>query len=68
MHATRSIKSTRFAQAVLETAEWIEVGTWTSTADPLMRLRRERPIALHAAAELARRRKKSENKANTCET
>jgi inorganic triphosphatase YgiF len=57
-HATRSIKSTRFAQAVLETAEWIEVGTWTSTADPLMRLRRERPIALHAAAELARRRKK----------
>jgi CHAD domain-containing protein len=57
-HATRSIKSTRFAQAVLETAEWIEVGAWTSTADPLMRLKRERPIALHAAAELARRRKK----------
>jgi triphosphatase len=57
-HANRSAKSTRFAQAILETAEWIEVGCWTSTSDPMMRLRRERPIAFHAAAELARRRKK----------
>ena len=64
-HATRSIKSTRFAQALLETAEWIEVGTWTSTADPLMCLRRERPIALHAAAELARQTKKNQKTRQT---
>jgi triphosphatase len=56
--ASRSIKSTRFAHAVLEAAEWIEIGPWASTDDPMLRLRRERSIQAHATAELARRRKK----------
>jgi inorganic triphosphatase YgiF len=56
--AKRAIRSPRFARAVLDTAEWIEVGPWTASEDPLLRLRRERPIEYHATAELARRRKK----------
>ena len=56
--AKRSIKSTRFAHAILEAAEWIEFGAWTFTDDPLQRLRREGLMGAHAAAELARRRVK----------
>ena len=56
--AKRSIKSTRFAHAILEAAEWIEFGAWTFTDDPLQRLRREGLIGAHASAELARRRVK----------
>ena len=56
--ASRAMQSQRFAHAVLDAAEWIEIGAWTSTDDPMLRLRRERSIEPHAAAELARRRKK----------
>jgi CHAD domain-containing protein len=56
--ASRAVRSQRFAHAVLDTAEWIEIGAWTSTEDPMLRLRRERSIEWHAATELARRRKK----------
>jgi triphosphatase len=56
--ARRAVRSQRFAHTVLATAEWIEIGAWTSTDDPMLRLRRERSIEAHAAAELARRRKK----------
>ena len=56
--ASRAVRSQRFAHAVLDGAEWIEIGAWTSTDDPMLRLRRERSIEPHAAAELARRRKK----------
>ena len=56
--ASRAVRSQRFAHAVLDAAEWIEIGAWISTNDPMLRLRRERSIEPHAAAELARRRKK----------
>jgi CHAD domain-containing protein len=56
--ASRAVRSQRFAHAMLAAAEWIEIGAWTSTDDPMLRLRRERSIEAHAAAELARRRKK----------
>jgi triphosphatase len=56
--ASRAVRSKRFAHAVLAAAEWIEIGAWTSTDDPMLRLRRQRSIEPHAAAELARRRKK----------
>ena len=56
--AKRSIKSTRFAHAMLEAAEWIEFGAWTNTDDPLLRLRREGLIRAYAAVELGRRREK----------
>jgi triphosphatase len=59
--AKRAIKSPRFARALLDTAEWIEVGPWTASKDPLLRLQRECPIKAHATAELARRRKKIRN-------
>jgi triphosphatase len=60
--ARRAVRSTRFAQAVLDAAEWIEIGTWSSSDDPMLRMRRERPIVEHAAAELARRRSKIKKK------
>src|SRR5262245_14348656 len=56
--ASRAVRSHRFAHAVLAAAEWIEIGAWASTDDPMLRLRREPSIETHAAAELARRRKK----------
>src|SRR5262245_23690463 len=60
--ARRAVRSTRFAHAVLDAAEWIEIGTWSTSDDAMLRLRRERSIVEHAAAELARRRKKIKKK------
>jgi triphosphatase len=60
--ARRAVRSTRFAHAVLDAAEWIEIGSWSSSDDPMLRLRRERSIVEHAAAELARRRSKIKKK------
>jgi CHAD domain-containing protein len=63
--ARRAVTSARFANAVLEAAEWIEAGQWTAADDPLLKLQREQPIAPHAATELGRRgekiRKKGKN-------
>jgi triphosphatase len=60
--AAHAVKSPRFANAMLEAAEWIETGQWTIPDDPLLKLRREEPIGAHAAAELARRYKKIRRK------
>jgi triphosphatase len=60
--AAHAVKSPRFANAMLEAAEWIETGQWTAPEDPLLKLSREQPIGAHAAAELARRYKKIKRK------
>ncbi len=54
--ATGSIRSDRFRAALLDMAEWIEVGTWT--VDAGLHELRERPVREHAAELLARLRKK----------
>ena len=56
--ARSAIESDRFRALVLDTAAWIEAGDWTRNADDLARATRDQAIAIAAAAELERRRKK----------
>ena len=56
--AREAIQSARFRTLVLDTAEWVEGGPWTSSEDILIRARREIPIEIYAAEQLSRRRKK----------
>ena len=57
-HAADVVRSARFRALVLQLAEWIEAGRWTQSEDELLRLRREQPIAIHAADEFTRRLRK----------
>ena len=52
--ATVAIRSDRFRNALLDVAEWIEVGPWT--VDEELAKLRERKIGKHAAKRLARLR------------
>lgn len=56
--ASASVRSSRFRALILDAAEWIEAGKWTTTMDDLSRLRRHQPVAAHAADMLGRRWKK----------
>ena len=56
--AHEAIQSARFRTLILDTAEWIEAGPWSTSDDPPIRTRREMPIEIYAAEQLSRRRKK----------
>ncbi len=56
--AADAVRSPRFRALVLQTAEWVETGPWSTDADDLLRVRREGPVQVLAAEELARRCKK----------
>ena len=43
---------------LLDTAEWVEAGHWSTSEDALMRARREMPIDIYAAGQLSRRYKR----------
>jgi len=60
--AQEAVKSARFRSLVLDTAEWLEAGSWSTSEDPLTRARREIPIEIHAAEQLSRRRKRIRRK------
>src|SRR5262249_23384999 len=60
--AQEAVQSARFRTLVLDTAEWVEVGPWSTSKDPLMRAHREMPIEIHAAEQLSRRRKQLRRK------
>ena len=49
--------SSRFQDLVLDMAEWIAVGPWTTSCGGRARLR-DQPVEQHAASELSRRRRK----------
>jgi inorganic triphosphatase YgiF len=51
-------QSARFRTLVLDTAEWVEAGPWSTSEDALMRTRREMPIETYAAEQLSHRRKR----------
>jgi triphosphatase len=53
-----AVQSARFQTLVLDTAEWIEAGPWSSSEDVSKRTHREMPIELYAAEQLSRRCKK----------
>ena len=48
--ARDAVESARFRALVLDTAEWIETGPWSTSDDPLMVARRAMPIETLAAA------------------
>jgi CHAD domain-containing protein len=54
--AITSVRSDRFRALLLDVAEWIEVGPWTTDAE--VAARRERAVSEHAAKWLATTRKK----------
>jgi triphosphatase len=56
--AQEAVQSARFRTLVLDTAEWIEAGPWSTSDDPLTRARREMPVEIPAAEQLSQRRKK----------
>jgi CHAD domain-containing protein len=55
-----TVQSARFRKLVLDTAEWIEAGPWSTL--PLTRARRETPIEIYAAEQLLHRFKKVRRK------
>ena len=56
-HAREAVGSSQFRDIVLEAAEWIAAGPWTSRGEARTR-RRAAPVEKHAAKELSRRRRK----------
>ena len=56
--ALAAVQSVRFRSLVLDTAEWVEAGPWSTSEDALIRARRETPIEIYAAEQLLQRRKK----------
>lgn len=56
--AAGSVRSDRFRAALLDLAEWTEIGTWTRETDTDHEARRSRPVAEHTRKELGRLRKR----------
>jgi inorganic triphosphatase YgiF len=55
--AAAALQSARFRTLVLDTAEWVEAGPWSTSEDALKRAYREMPIETYAAEQLSHRRK-----------
>jgi triphosphatase len=60
--AQNAVRSSRFRALTLEAAAWLEEGQWRRPADNLTRECGDLPIAVFAAAELRRRRRKVRKK------
>jgi inorganic triphosphatase YgiF len=56
--AVDAVRSDRYRNLLIDVAAWIEAGGWSRPEDEAVRVRHERPMELHAAEQLARRRKK----------
>ncbi|HLX17534.1 MAG TPA: CHAD domain-containing protein [Bradyrhizobium sp.] len=56
--AQAAVQSARFRTLVLDTAEWVEAGPWSTSEDPLKRARRELPVEIFAAGQLSHRYKR----------
>jgi triphosphatase len=56
--AQAAVQSARFRGLVLDTAEWVETGPWSTSDDALKRAYREMPIEIYAAEQLSHRRKR----------
>ena len=56
--AQDAVESERFRLLTLDVAEWLEIGQWTKPSDDLVRDRGELPVAVFAAEQLSKRRKK----------
>jgi inorganic triphosphatase YgiF len=56
--AQAAVQSARFRALVLDTAEWVETGPWSTSDDALKCAYREMPIETYAAEQLSHRRKR----------
>ena len=56
--AQEAVQSARFRTLVLNTVEWVEAGSWSTSEDAAMRTRRDMPIELYAAEQLSSRCKR----------
>jgi len=56
--AHEAVQSARFRTLVLNTVEWVEAGSWSTSEEAAMRTRREMPIEIYAAEQLSRRCKR----------
>jgi triphosphatase len=56
--AQEAVQSARFRTLVLDAAEWVEAGPWSTSEDASMRARREMPIEIYAAEQLSHRYKR----------
>jgi inorganic triphosphatase YgiF len=56
--AQAAVQSARFRTLVLDTAEWVEAGPWSTSEEALKRAHREMPIEIYAAEQLSYRRKR----------
>lgn len=61
-NARSAIDSGRFRAAMLDLAEWIEIGSWAADDDEERQARRRRPVSEHAEERLARLRKRIKRK------
>jgi triphosphatase len=57
-HAQEAVQSARFRALILDAAEWVETGPWSTSENALTRARRELPVEIYAALQLSQRRKK----------
>ncbi len=56
--AQETVQSARFRSLILDAAEWVETGSWSTSEDAQLRARREMPIEIYASEQLSRRCKK----------
>jgi len=60
--AAGAVRSGRFRTAMLDLAEWVEIGPWTVDGDKERKALRTRAVAEHAKKKLARLRKRIKRK------
>jgi triphosphatase len=58
----QATNSVRYRSLMLELAAWVEAGPWANNQNEEARLERAQPVAIFAAAELTRRRRKVKKK------
>jgi triphosphatase len=61
--AIAAIESPRFRNLLIDTIEWVEVGTWRRPSEPMKQARIEQPIEILASLALAQRQKKIRKRA-----
>jgi triphosphatase len=57
-HAVATVQSPEFHRFVINCTAWIETGSWSTDADAGRTLLRQRPVAVHAAEQIGKRRKR----------
>jgi inorganic triphosphatase YgiF len=65
--AAAAIRSQRYCRLMVDAFAWIEIGEWITATDAHARSRRDGPVELYAAEQLARRSRKIKKKGRKLE-